>query len=192
MPYHVVTYNTMSYHVMPRHALLYHVTPSRSPCLRIRRHLGLLACKTPDQGLERSFCYCVVGQRLTEKECFFTDTGSIPYRAMSCRPRPRDRGFHELARATAGHRTREWVDGAAGAGGRGGRQSLLHGLDPSSLLPRDCATSAAVSAARVRQTGAGPKARPRDACRDPGMSIVHTVVFTVLVGALLVRKPLIV
>ena len=33
--------------------------------LRIRRPLGMSALKTPNLGLERSFCYCVAGRRLT-------------------------------------------------------------------------------------------------------------------------------
>ena len=39
--------------------------------LRIRRREGKLASRTPNRGLERSFCRCVAGQRLAQKECFF-------------------------------------------------------------------------------------------------------------------------
>ena len=36
-----------------------------------RRQVGISAFKTPNQGLESSFCCCFAGQRISEKECFF-------------------------------------------------------------------------------------------------------------------------
>ena len=35
----------------------------------------ILALKTPNQGLDCSYCCWVAWPRLTQKECFFTDTG---------------------------------------------------------------------------------------------------------------------
>ena len=43
--------------------------------LRRRRPLGTLDLKTPNQGLESSFCRCVAGQGLAQNECFVTDAG---------------------------------------------------------------------------------------------------------------------
>ena len=44
--------------------------------LRRRIPLGKLARKTPNQGLECSFCHRTAGQGLAQKEWSFTDTGS--------------------------------------------------------------------------------------------------------------------
>ena len=39
--------------------------------LRRRIHVKLLASKTPNQGLESSFCCWTAGQGLVQKECLF-------------------------------------------------------------------------------------------------------------------------
>ena len=39
-----------------------------------RLHVGMLACKTPNQGVESSFCHWIAWPSLAEKNCFFTDT----------------------------------------------------------------------------------------------------------------------
>ena len=42
---------------------------------RRRVMFGKSAVRAPNQGLDSSFCRWIVGQRLAEKEWFFTDTG---------------------------------------------------------------------------------------------------------------------
>ena len=43
-----------------------------------RRPLGMLACKTPNQGVESSFPHWVAWPMLPEKDIFFTDAGIAP------------------------------------------------------------------------------------------------------------------
>ena len=44
--------------------------------LRRGRRVGNLHKQAPNRGLDSSFCCCVARQRLTQQECFFTDTGT--------------------------------------------------------------------------------------------------------------------
>ena len=45
--------------------------------IRRRRCLGKWAFRAPNQELDTSFCCWIAGQRLAEKDCFFTDTGIV-------------------------------------------------------------------------------------------------------------------
>ena len=53
-------------------------------------HSGVLAFRTPNQGLEIRFCCWIAGQGLAQKECFFTDTGIAwygvvtPHHVLAC------------------------------------------------------------------------------------------------------------
>ena len=50
--------------------------------------LWTIDCKTPSHGLESSFCCWVAGQRLVQKDCSFTDTGSLVSKVCLRNPAP--------------------------------------------------------------------------------------------------------